>query len=150
MKIATKFCGEVEYAERDLIRFPEGIPGFNGEKSFAHITPETSCFSFLASTEHREVSFVTISPFMICPDYSFELDESARAGLRLTKPEEALILAIVNIPPDQPNQATVNLMAPVIINLISRLGLQIILDEPRYPLRQPLWKKVKTQVAVGK
>jgi flagellar assembly factor FliW len=33
---------------------------------------------------------------------------------------------------------TANLKAPVVINLANRLAAQIILEDPKYPLRQPL------------
>ena len=34
LKLQTKYFGEIEYEERDVIRFPAGIIGFEEEQAF--------------------------------------------------------------------------------------------------------------------
>jgi flagellar assembly factor FliW len=137
MEIKTKFFGAVAVDPAKIVDFPQGIPGFEQLRRFIWLQPENSIFSSLQALDREETAFITISPFLVCPDYSFELDDQIARELGLTKLEEALILGMITIPPQNPGKSTVNLKAPVIINHFNQRGLQIILDG-NYPLRAPL------------
>jgi flagellar assembly factor FliW len=137
MEIKTKFFGTVAVDATEIIDFPQGVPGFEQLRRFIRLQPENSVFSSLQALDRVETAFITISPFLVCPDYTFELDDQITRELRLTKLEEALVLGMVTIPPQNPGKSTVNLKAPVIINYSNKRGLQIILDD-KYPLRAPL------------
>ena len=50
---------------------------------------------------------------------------------------ELTIYAVVTIPED-PREATLNLMAPIVINERGRRGRQVILHESKYSVRHPL------------
>ncbi|HYH04136.1 MAG TPA: flagellar assembly protein FliW [Bacillota bacterium] len=140
MQIKTKFFGMVECEAKMIFQFPQGIPGFETEHRFLLIQPENSTFSCLQSLEKEAVAFITVSPFLICPDYSFELDEVTVANLELDKLEDALVLAIVTIPDQNPRDTTLNLKAPIIINRLTHRGSQVVVNE-NYPLRAPLVKE---------
>lgn len=140
MQIKTKFFGTVECESNMIFEFPQGVPGFETEHRFLLIQPENSVFSCLQSVETETVAFITVSPFLVCPDYSFELDEVSVANLELTKLEDALILAVVTILDQNPRQTTLNLKAPIIINRKIQRGYQVIVNE-NYPLRAPLVKE---------
>jgi flagellar assembly factor FliW len=137
MEIKTKFFGTVDLNPKEIIAFSEGIPGFEQTQRFIWYQPEDSVFSCLQAVDQPEVAFITVSPFLICPDYSFELEEQIAGKLELTKLEDALILTLVTIPEGDPRQSTVNLKAPVIINRKGQRGYQIIVNED-YALREPL------------
>ncbi|HEY8463329.1 MAG TPA: flagellar assembly protein FliW [Bacillota bacterium] len=140
MQIKTKFFGTVECESKMIFQFPQGIPGFEAEHRFVLIQPENSTFSCLQSLNQEKLAFITVSPFIICPDYTFEIDDEVAASLELSKPEDALILSIVNIPEQTPSQTTLNLKAPLVLNRVTHLGYQVILNE-NYPLRTPLFKE---------
>jgi flagellar assembly factor FliW len=139
MKISTKFYGTIDLDEPNVIRFPQGIPGFENERRFGIIQPENSIFQCLQSLTHPEIAFILISPFLICPDYSFNLSDEVSEQIGLFKLEDALILGIVTIPSNNTQAATVNLQAPVVVNLKAGLGRQVILMEESYPMRLPIW-----------
>lgn len=139
MKISTKFYGTIDFDEPNVIRFPQGIPGFESERLFGIIQTENSVFQCLQSLTHPEIAFILISPFLICPDYSFNLSEAVSEQISLYKLEDALILGIVTIPSNNTKAATVNLQAPVVVNLKAGLGTQVILLEEFYPMRLPIW-----------
>jgi flagellar assembly factor FliW len=139
MKIITKFCGTIDLEHPDVIQFSQGIPGFENERRFVIIQPEKSVFQCLQSLTHPEIAFIVISPFLICPDYSFNLSKEISEQISLFKLEDALVLGIVTIPPDNTQAATVNLQAPVLVNLKAGLGRQVILTEESYPMRVPVW-----------
>lgn len=141
MKITTKFYEEIEINEEDILHFPVGLPGFETEERFVYLHPEDSVFGCVQSCQTPGIAFIVVSPFKICPDYDLELDEERVALLGLANPEDALILAIITIPPGHPEEATVNLQAPLVVNPSAKKGLQVILPDSGYPLHFRLWAK---------
>ena len=133
MKVKTKFFGEVEVAADEIIQFPAGLPGFEAEKEFVYLHPEDSVFGCLQSCHQPDTAFIVVSPFKVCPDYDFVLAEEKREELAIEKLEEVLVLAIVTIPPDKPEEATVNLYAPIIINTTVKRVCRLSPQQKRLP-----------------
>lgn len=151
MKVKTKFYGEVEVDPEGIFHFPAGLPGFEEDKEYLFIQHEDSVFGCLQSCRQVETAFIVLSPFLICPDYDFELTAAQQEELEISKLEEVLVLAIVTIPPGKPEEATINLQAPIVINKTTKKGMQVILGESGYPLRCPLWaKQTSSSVAAAK
>lgn len=149
MKVATKFFGVTEWDDKAVIRFVKGIPGFETERSFIILESPDSLFSCLQSVTDPEVAFVTASPFEFCPDYAFDLDDALAAKLKLANLNDALILGVVTVPPGEPQKATLNLRAPMVINLKANLGCQLILHDSDYPLRVPIWREKPATAVPG-
>lgn len=79
---------------------------------------------------------------MFFPDYEPEVDDLTVDRLDLETPDDALVLAVVTFG-DKPEEATANLMAPIVINRYTREAAQIVLlpgtgDPEAYPLHAPL------------
>lgn len=138
MKIISKFLGEIEINDDQIIAFPNGLPGFETEKQFAILSlEEQSSFAILQSIHHSHVGFVVAYPFAFCPDYAFDLSEEDIEKLKLQSPEDCLTYAIVTL--KEPfADSTLNLKAPVVINMKEKIGKQIILHDSNYPIRFPL------------
>lgn len=149
MKISTKFVGEIEIDDKQIVLFPDGLPGFDENKKYVYIEIENSVFSCLQAIDDPNLAFITISPFLICPDYEFNLEPQVIAKLKADKPDTLLVLSFISIPAGEPNGATANLQAPVVINRVSQLGWQVIINENKYPLRQPIWNSKKKSLAIG-
>ena len=64
------------------------------------------------------------------------LGEEAGA-LHLEAPQDALVLTLVVIPED-PRNMTTNLAGPLVINVKTCIGFQIVLNADKYPLRFPI------------
>jgi flagellar assembly factor FliW len=124
--------------EDQIISFPVGLVGFQGLHSFRLFEPLGAYpLKFLQSVDHEEVSFTAIDVAAIKPGYKFDLNEEDAAFLALEKPENAMVLALVVIPQD-PRQMTANLAGPIVINVQTRQGRQIILNTEKYPLKYPV------------
>jgi flagellar assembly factor FliW len=140
MKIASKFFGEIDINEEQIIHFPNGIPGFEDEKQFV-ILPleEQSPFAILQSIHHSHVGFVIAYPFSFYPDYAFDLTEEDIEKLKLNSPDECLTYTIMTL--KEPfADSTINLKAPIVINAKEKIGKQLILHDSDYPIRFPLSK----------
>ena len=129
----------VFHAQEDvIISFPAGLIGFSHLHSFCLYEPSESYpLKFLQSIEQPEISFTCIDVAAIKMDYEFVLDEEEAATLALEKPGDALVLALVVIPED-PRQMTANLAGPLVINIQTRKGRQVILNIERYALKYPI------------
>jgi flagellar assembly factor FliW len=121
----------------DIIRFPEGLPGFEACHGFVLLAASDGVpVQRLESVEGPEARFLTIDPRCVLPTYRFELSESDRARLD-AKPDTPLLwLAMVMLEAD--GTITVNLRAPVVINPEQMIGRQVMPYECLYPLRHVL------------
>ena len=121
-----------------LLTFPKGLVGFPDLTRFRLLEPEDAYpLKFLQSTESVDVSFVCINPAAIKPDYEVPLGEEEAEALQLELPQDALILTLVVIPED-PRRMTTNLAGPLVINVKSLIGFQIVFSSDKFPLRFPI------------
>ncbi|HNO25209.1 MAG TPA: flagellar assembly protein FliW, partial [Leptospiraceae bacterium] len=69
-EIDSKPFGKIQIDERQIVDFPEGLFGFDQNRSFAVIeeNPDT-VFKWLQSLEDPELAFVLIQPHIFLTDY---------------------------------------------------------------------------------
>ncbi|MGE7986194.1 flagellar assembly protein FliW [Lysinibacillus fusiformis] len=139
MKIATKFLGEVEIIEQDILTFEHGLLGLEEERKFILLPIDADLpLAILQSVERPEIGFVVAYPFAFKKDYSFDISEEDLEQLHLEKEENVLTYSIVTMK-DTFQDSTINLLAPLIINMEKKCGKQIVLqDSKSYPLRYPM------------
>ncbi len=143
--IQTTRFGEIVVEQSQIIKFPQGIPGFMDKKAFIPIEyKEGSPFKFLQSMDEPDLAFVITDPFKIFNDYELDITKEDRELLKIEKPEDVNVYVIVTIGQGG-TSITVNLQAPLVINITKHLGKQIILHKSPYPTRYPL--KMKETVA---
>ena len=143
MLINTKFLGEVEIKESEIVSFNQGLPGFPEYKKFILLSLDADLpLALLQSTEEATIGFVVAFPFAFKQDYAFDLSEEDKEDLHIEKEEEVLTYSIVTLQ-ETFVDSTINLLAPVIINTNKKLGKQIVLqDSKAYPLRFPIKQAV--------
>ena len=145
MKITTAYMGEVEINQSQIIKFEHGLPGFEEEKEFIQLPlSEESAFQVLQSVRTTDLAFIITSPYTILTDYSFELDESAIQALDIKSDKEVAVFVIVSLK-DTLENSTVNLKAPIVLNIENQKAKQIILDED-YAIRHQLTAEKKKEV----
>lgn len=117
MKIATKFLGEVEIIEQDILTFEHGLLGLEEERKFILLPIDADLpLAILQSVERPEIGFVVAYPFAFKKDYSFDISEEDLGQLHLEKEEDVLTYSIVTMK-DTLQDSTINLLAPLIINM---------------------------------
>ena len=62
-------------------------------------------------------------------------------------PDQVLLYAIANVPPQDFRAATANLRAPLLFNPFTRKGRQVILADEQYRIREPLFGEAKRNPA---
>lgn len=119
------------------IIFNKGIPGFDSLKKFILKDLEGNERFKVLESKNSEIGFVTISPFEIYSDYEIKLDEETIKELKVDKPEEVLVLSIITLGKTL-EDSTMNLQAPLVININNNLGKQYIMQNSKYKTKHPL------------
>lgn len=138
MIIQTAHFGQVEIDENNILFFEKGLPGLEEDRRYALLSSEESRpVSWLQSLDHPEISLPVIDPFFVCPDYSFDISNEDVHALEISEVKDVYVLCILVIP-GSVSAMTINLSAPVIINVRNNKGCQIILDDRKYRVRVPV------------
>lgn len=145
MNIRTKYHGEIQVNEEDIITFEQGIPGFPNENHFILLPlDQESPFIIMQSQTTIELGFVVVNPFLFFQNYEFDLLENDKEVLKITAQEDIQILSILTVK-DPFSESTVNLQAPVIINHKEKLAKQIILNNTPYTTRHRIIQEEVTK-----
>ena len=155
MQIQTSRFGAIDVDDSRIITIAGGLLGFPDAERFALIqTGEDNYFFWLQSTEEANLAFVVCDPSVFLTDYSIDqvpLREEAREALGLEpagqgRPDAEMtqVFAICNRVGDW---LTGNLLGPIVINVVTCQGKQIVLTEKKWSTRQPLLKLGETEQA---
>ncbi len=135
MKYKTKL-GILDIEEEEIIEFGNGLPGFENLRKFSLISrTDTEPIKWLISLEDEKIALPVIDPWLIVEDYSLNLDNETMRTLRNPKAERTLVLAVIDL---HSENISVNLAAPIVVNLDKAIGIQVIIDDARYSVKYPL------------
>lgn len=138
MRIQTKYLGDVELNEEQVINFLGGLPGFINETNFILLDlPGNPVFQILQSITSAEIAFVVTNPYHFNGAYAFELDRNVKENLKIRSEADVTVFSIVTLN-DPFENSTLNLKAPIIINPTSKLGKQYILNEDDYSTKSSI------------
>jgi flagellar assembly factor FliW len=139
LEIQTSRFGNITIQDDKVIMFPKGIFGFSQNRNyilFPHA--EGSPFYWLQNVEDGAVAFVVMSPQLVKSDYTINIEESVLKDLHAEELSDLEVMCIVTIPDNQPDQMTINLLGPIIINVGKRCAVQIICPDEKYSHRHPV------------
>ena len=138
MKIQTSRFGTLDVSDATLLIFPCGLVGFPAFRRFVVFdAAEDSDYQWFQSVDDPTLAFVIVDVHLLKPDFRVDIPDEGLTELDITQADPILIMAVLTIPPGNPVQATANLRAPLVVNLRTRKGKQMILHES-IPLRFPL------------
>lgn len=124
--------GFADYTRADLLYMPDHLP-------------------FLWIKVHSavdELHFIVIEPGGIVPGYEPEIFDGDAEHLDLRDPAEAMILNIVTLRRQNPVEATVNLIGPLVVNRRTRIGRQLVISNySRYSAHHALVENPQAPVA---
>lgn len=139
MEILSPVHGKITYNEDEIINFEKSIPGFNDIKRFILKEIEGSSFKLLQSIDDVTVGFVVISPFQVEENYEINLSEEVIKTLEIKEATDVLLYSLVTLN-SKVEKITVNLKAPVVINVNNKKAEQFIIDKEKYKIKHPLMK----------
>lgn len=145
MFIKTKYFGEIEMEEDKILRFEDGIFGFEDQKEFVILYEDQNGenpFCWLQSIQEPYVCLPLIDPMIWFPEYSPELADEELLKLGELDPS-VLRLYTVTVVPENIEEMTTNLMAPIVINLATKKGAQVVTGDEQYPIRENLYQRIQ-------
>ena len=126
-----------------VLSFPLGLPGFAGARRMmlvdAGAGPVSTPFGdrpavyWLEDADEPDLSFMCMEPWLAFPEYEADIDEAA-LGIADAEQVMVLVLLSMHIVDDMP-ATTANLQAPVVVDIARGVAHQIVLDDPRWPIR---------------
>lgn len=143
MKVQTKWFGEIETTESKIITLEKGIIGFEEDKKFTIVYEEDSNIMWLQSLENISLAIPVIRPEIVMPDYDPIVEDELVNTLGTDiRNAELLVLVTLTVPSDI-KMMTCNLKAPLIINVDTMKGIQLIADNDDYMVRYPIYDLLK-------
>ena len=124
MKLLNNQFGEIEFEKEAVIKFEEGILGFEELKEFLLFSETDGYFFWLISVNEPEIIFPLFSLKLLQEEYSNVEKLEPYGIVKLDK---------------EPENISVNLKAPVFINHGEKVGFQKIIDNESYQVDYPLF-----------
>ena len=132
-KLSTIRFGEIEYEDADRITFQNGIVGFPNLQSFLILNvKEGSPFRWLQSIDDPSFAMLMSEPLHFLKEYDPTIQSCDQQLIELTPGTTPLRFVTVSIPAGRPQEMTLNLSGPIIINPINRKAIQVVLSEDSY------------------
>jgi flagellar assembly factor FliW len=129
-EIDTTHFGRISYETDSTFYFPGGLPGFEQVRSFLPLSfPDSQPLIFLQSLDDPGLCFITLPVLAADPGYRLEVSPEDLAAIGMparVQPKigaDVLCLAVLTLRKEGP---TANLLAPIVVNLRNRRGVQAI------------------------
>lgn len=148
MRVTTRIFGEIEIADEKIIRMERGMIGFPELNHFALIYDEEkgqkeSSIMWLQSMDDTDIAFPVMDPHAVKEDYNPNVSEEIVAPLGELTDENTYVLVTVTVPKNI-EEFSVNLKAPIVVNMDNLKGMQIIVEDD-YPVKFKVYEMLKAK-----
>ncbi len=145
MLIKTKHFGEIDLDENKIIHFDGGILGFEEFKDYTILFDnedgEQPNISWLQSIDEPSLSIPIVSPFLIKEDYNPEIEDEYLKSLDKLTDTNLIVMVSITVPSDV-SKISANLKAPFIFNSDTRKGVQVIVENSDYEVKNYFYDKL--------
>ncbi len=146
MEYITKLFGKIDVQDEKVINFPDGILGFPDLKKFTLIfdseNSAPSGLNFLVSLDEPAFMMPVVTALSVKPGYEPQISAEVEEAIGPLTEQNALVLVTMTIPSDI-TQMTVNLNAPIIINIDSNKAVQVMVENEGYEIKYPIYDYLK-------
>lgn len=138
--IVSSKLGEINYTDTDVTTLCAPLLGFPDLNDFLLIANDKSYpFLWFQSVQDKDICFILVEPELFDPEYAPKLNKREFKILGADDEKMLKVFAIVVVP-DQPKNSTMNLRAPLIVNVEKKLAKQVILEDDKWQIKTPLFK----------
>ena len=145
MKANTRMFGEIEIADEKIITLETGMIGFPEMRKFALIYDEEkgnkTSIKWLQCMDDPEVAFPVMDPIVIKEDYNPTVSEEILSPLGKLTDDNIYVLVTVTVP-KQIEEMSINLKAPIVMNLDNNKGVQLIVEDD-FPVKYKIYDLLK-------
>ena len=147
MTINTRIFGEVSIGDDRMIHFPKGIVGFPELTDFALIhdadAGDQGGIRWMQSMQEPNFAMPVVDPLVAKEDYNPIVEDDLLKIIG--ECEDPLVLVTITVPSDL-TKMSVNLKAPLIINVDTKKAAQVILEDD-YPVKFYIYDILKNRKA---
>jgi flagellar assembly factor FliW len=128
-------------------QLPQGIIGFaDYRRAELLYMPDHLPFLWMRLHGPDTLHFVVLEPGGIIAGYEPEIFDTDAEQLGIDDPANAMIINIVTLQSQNPVEAKVNLIGPLVINRRTRVGRQLVISNySRYSAHHPLIENPRAQ-----
>src|SRR5262245_22815958 len=124
MDVVTTRFGKLTVSPLDILWFEHGLIGLRDCRRWALLADHASPgLGWLQSLDQNDVALGVTCPRRFVAQYQLRIDRAELKSLDLTTARDATVVAIVS---RQPEGLSLNLRAPLVINVATRRGRQVI------------------------
>ena len=135
MDIQTTRFATLAIEAEDILHFPAGLAGLEDCRHWVLLADAgNDALGWLQSTTRPEVALAVVTPRRFVPDYQVRLVRAEIAPLMVDRTGDAKVLVVVG---KNERSITLNLKAPLVLNLDRRLGRQVVVTND-YPVQYEL------------
>lgn len=151
VEVNTNAFGKIAIEDEKIIRFEHGILGFPDLKDFTLIfnidKGAESAIKWMQSLDEPNFAMPVMDPGLVVDDYvpMFDRELLKPLGGEII-PENLMMLVTVTVPKDI-TQTTVNLKAPIIVNVEERKAVQLISDDDKYSIKYAIYDRIRAKKA---
>jgi flagellar assembly factor FliW len=149
MRLSTSRFGEINYNSNEIITLNEGLFGLENYTRYLILRPlESKPFLWLQSLDNPSIALPVIPADFLIPDYQIELSPELKVELQADKNVKLEIYCIVYLEV-KPQDTTVNLLTPVIINPAKGLARQVTVEKEPHTSRHNLFEFLAKAKSTG-
>jgi len=147
---------ELAYANRcalkmvrpeNIFSFKEGLLGFQSIKDYIFIlNDKVKPFMFMHALDGSDICFVCVDVFTVCPKFNVKLPDSFVESLSIERPSDVLLLSLVTVT-QKIEDISANLASPLVINMSSKEGRQLVVENSEFPLKYNIWDAIEGNCA---
>lgn len=147
MDVFTTRFGVLSVQPHDEIVFENGLIGLEDCRRWVVLTDSNNgALGWLQNLDQGHIALGVVSPRRFVPDYQLRIDRADLRTLGLVTIRDAEVVVIASRQPSgqtsnpsngHTNGLTLNLRAPLVINVEKRLGCQVIAKD-EHPVQYPL------------
>lgn len=124
--------------DHPVISLIEPLPGLGDYDKFHLVAlDDVGAVFSLRTTDGPDRLLILAAAAVFHPEYTPVLDDATCTRLELRTANEAAVFLVVNAG-DSLLDSTVNLLAPLVVNTRTNIGLQVVLTGADFDLRAPL------------
>lgn len=142
MLAKTKYFGEVDFEEDKILTFENGIFGFEQYHRFILLygdKEKNDSISWFQSLDEPNLALPVISPSLVMEEYNPTIEDELLKSLGDLKLENLIILLTLTVPKDL-TKMTTNLKAPLVINIATKRGCQVVAENKDYMVKYPVYE----------
>lgn len=121
-----------------MIEFVDPMPGLPSMSRCVLVRlDEAGALYRLQSVLDPQARLLVAASPVFFSDYAPEIDDARAESIGLTDPRDALVLLVITVG-GTAVESTANLLAPIVVNSLTRKAVQVVQEKQELPLQAPL------------